>query len=119
MGDVDGGKRTIQQGKVVENIPTMSKEKTHIKFKFSNIGSGMFRAATEFGKFSSIKGGEGWYDGEGVVHSSPDCPVLSSEATAGLGNDIQGGVMDRAETSAERVKEEWTSEDCEWRRDGE
>ena len=59
MGDVDGGKRTIQQGKVVEAIPTMSKEKTHIKFKFSNIGSGMFRVATEFGKFSSIKGGEG------------------------------------------------------------
>ena len=40
------------------------------------------------------------------VHSSPDCPVLSSEVTAGLVNDIQGGVMDRAGTSAETVKED-------------
>ena len=50
------GRGQFSRGKVVEAIPTVSKEKAHIKSKFSGISYGMFRAATEFGKFSFING---------------------------------------------------------------
>ena len=44
------GRGQFSRGKVVEAIPTVSKA------KFSGISYGMFRAATEFGKFSFING---------------------------------------------------------------
>ena len=74
MGD-DGGQdarqRTMQPGKAVLANPTMSMEKPHSsRFKFSSINSGMFGAATEFGKFSTVSGGGGQlgHDRGGLGH---------------------------------------------------
>ena len=74
MGD-DGGQdarqRTMQPGKAVQANPTMSMEKPHSsRFKFSSINSGMFGAATEFGKFSAVSGAGGQlgHDRGGLGH---------------------------------------------------
>ena len=58
----EGGQeaRRIKQQEVADQaISARSTEKVQNKFKFSTISSGMFGAATEFGKFSTVSRGRG------------------------------------------------------------
>ena len=61
MGEKEGqeARRIKQQEVAGQAISARSTEKVQNRFKFSNISSGMFGAATEFGKFSTVSRGGG------------------------------------------------------------
>ena len=58
-------RRIKQQEGAGQATSARSTEKVQNRFKFSNISSGMFGAATEFGKFSTVSRGGGHHGGVG------------------------------------------------------